>query len=239
MVTREQRRRLSIRRSARKEQSKATELQRHRRKLSFRLGSQALRQALSEATPSQRRQLRKGGFTTRPILVEDPKGTAFADPGRVRAGFATTRGKLNVPHVLGVARHEVSHLLGAGHLAMRATPKAPVHAGLPGTPRSVKTMTRTAKMPIGRQQHRATVLEVRRGRRPSARAPQRGGARTPISRVAPGLEGKLAVGRRMAGQGFQTSQLLKTAVGGTESQQRRARMQMIRLGRRLRGKVDF
>jgi hypothetical protein len=45
--------------------------------------------------------------------------------------------------------------------------------------------------------------------------------------------------RRVGGQGFQTPQLVKVATTGTSTQQSRAREQMRRLGRRLRGRVDF
>ena len=40
-------------------------------------------------------------------------------------------------------------------------------------------------------------------------------------------------------QGFQTRQLVKAAVSGSPAQQKRSRTQMMRLGRRLRGRVDF
>ena len=224
MPTEQQLSRARIRRTASKEQRKAGVLQRHRRKLSFITGSQALRQAFSEATAPQRTQLRAGGFTTRPLLVEDPKGTAFADPGRVRAGFATTGGKLNVPQPVGTARHEVSHLLGAGHLAMRATLRAPIHAGLPGTPRSVQTSVRTSKMPIGRQQHRATVLDVRRSRGASPPSLRTFEPKTPITRTLPGvnpgsMRGKFRAfgqedskrGKRLRRQSFNLSLKLRKA----------------------------
>jgi hypothetical protein len=45
--------------------------------------------------------------------------------------------------------------------------------------------------------------------------------------------------KRLERQGFQTPQLVKVAATGAQAQQRQAREKMRRLGRRLRGRVDF
>ena len=178
-------------------------LQRRRnRRQAVRVASRATARAVAETTPSQQTQLRQSGFTTRPVLSASlsPSFTAIST-NPITFGL-TAQGRLRTGTGIGIrttARHEVAHLLGAGHQAIRAT-----NAG-------------------------RSALGLRQA--PSA---QRAGQGRRLAMVA---RSRARVNAHP--QGFQTTQLSEVARTGTSTQQGRSRELMRRLGRRLRGRIDF
>jgi hypothetical protein len=181
------------------------------RRQSVRQAQAATRTALSELPPSQRSRI---GTATRPILRQTQEFLAISTSPSIT--FATgPSGRLtgSTRTIRGTARHEVAHHLGAGHTAIRAAT-----GGLGGLSRqqTQRAVRAQALPPAQRLQRAVKTTAARRSRRPP-----------------------FPFGPRPEFRGFQTQQLVKVATTGTSTQQSRAREQMRRLGRRLRGRVDF
>lgn len=177
-------------------------LQRARnRRQAVRLAQRATVRAVAETTPSQQTQLTQIGFTSRPRVSTSLPPTAAAIATNPLTFAVNEQGRLKstLRGIRGTARHEVAHLLGAGHQAIRATRASGSALGLRQAPAAQRAGQ-------GRRLAMSASLRVR------------------------------GTSRR---QGFQTVQLTKVATTGTPSQQSRSREQMRRLGRRLRGRIDF
>lgn len=178
------------------------------RRQSVRVAARAISQSVSETTPSQQKQLKQGGFKPRPRLsTSDPAPARATNPITFGVG---KQGRIRTTNIVGAARHEVAHHLGAGHLAIRATGASETAVGLRQAPSA-------QRISPGRQ---LAMISQRRERRSRVRIPT---TTRPSSST----------------QGFQTPQLQKVETTGTSSQQSRSREQMRRLGRRLRGRIDF
>lgn len=152
--------------------------------------------------------------------TEVPSALAFVSPSiSTKVTFTTTQaGALVAPPrtLRGIAHHEVAHLLGAGHPAIAAAGRA----GPPTRGSSLASVVQTLQ-----------AVSFERHPRERRQALLR---RTPPPRMV-----KATPEQRLARQGFATPQLKKVAKTGTPTQQRQAREKMRRLGRRLRGRVDF
>ncbi len=193
------------------------------RRRSQREARTALRQVFTEPTAAQRAQLRRQKASTIPLLVEGHK-TGFAEVGGARVGIGTTEGRISSKSLIGLARHEVGHLLGAGHFAGMATPSTSRTSGDVGTVQGLRAVARTENIPQGQKFSRAQTIAKREGR------------------IPPRLETvgrKLRTKMRLETQGFQTPHLLKAATEGPASRRQEARTKMRKLGRRLRGRIDF
>jgi hypothetical protein len=184
-----------------------------------RLRAIARRQSVRMAQKATRKALselparQRPGTVTRPTLKQTPGYIALSTHPSIT--FATTKeGRLVLPsEIRGTARHEVAHHLGAGHPALRTT-----GAMLGGLTRlQVQQAVRVQKEPVERRVQRALRKETRW--RMETRGPG-GGPSGPEP-------------------GFQTPHLKKVAQTGRPAQQRQAREKMRRLGRRLKGRIDF
>ncbi len=185
------------------------------RRQSVRLATKATRQAIAELPPHLKS--RAAGVGSRPILKETTKFGALATFPNIT--FGVNRGRLiNRGEVLGTARHEVAHLLGAspsvasGHVAFKAV-KSETPSEM--TAQGVVSAVRAQQEPFGRRIQRAATQVTRRSR----------------SSVA---------SPRTAAPSFDTPHLRKVQQTGTPSQQSRSRELGRRLGRRMRSRgVDF
>ena len=206
-------------------------LQRARnRRQSLRLASTATRRAVSELNPAQRLSLAKSGFTTRPLLVTSPPPSSGRAFGALALGLGTmkrqtafartsTGGLSNRRGLLRTARHEVAHQ--TIDIVDRARS---------GGSRTLSTSTHHAAIrAAGAESGGQALREVPKlaQESPSRR----------IQRMQKRLQNQAP--RRTGGQGFQPPQLQKVAETGTATQRSRSREQMRRLGRRLRGRIDF
>jgi hypothetical protein len=171
-------------------------------------------QAISELPPATRASL-PSSISVRIGKSRKPsKALAFAGgfqkPTITFLATGAGRPKSKLPDV-GVARHELAHIGGAGHVALGAATRQP---GKSATPRS------------GFQTAAAIELQKRPGVRTQRVLRTRAPSAPKVSQTS-------------STQGFQTPQLMKVAQTGTASQRSRARQQMRKLGRRLRGRIDF
>ncbi|KKM04833.1 hypothetical protein LCGC14_1760240 [marine sediment metagenome] len=190
--------------------------QQHRRNLrqSVRIATSSIRRAVSQASPAQRRQLQKEGFSPRAVIVTEkrhiavPEAVAWASsPITFRASSAT--GKLVTTRVRSVGQHEVAHILGAGHPAIAATRTDATSTGI-GMRQAPLAEKKSASFRLQRRVRRAVSVEARKTDKSI--------------------------------QGFNTPQLTKVIRGGTPAQQKRARMLARKLGRRVKSKkrgIDF
>lgn len=101
-----------------------------------RQSQKATRAALGELTSAQRSGLGVGkpkGFKSAPILKSNADFAGLATFPKTT--FAVKPSGREVSGVRGVARHEVAHLLGAGHAAIRGTQASRSGTGLRQAPR--------------------------------------------------------------------------------------------------------
>ncbi|KKK84161.1 hypothetical protein LCGC14_2786160, partial [marine sediment metagenome] len=143
------------------ENSKAQRRRILNRRQSVRLATGATRQAVAELPAHL--SSKASGIGARPILKETTKFAALATSPNITFGVNQEGRLLNRSSIVGTARHEVAHLLGAspsigaGHVAFRAG------TGGVGTlsRQGVVSAVRAQREPFGRRIQRAATRTFR------------------------------------------------------------------------------
>lgn len=218
----------------------------------------ALQQAASEVSPAQTRQLGRTGFSPTPVLTKAPPAAFVTSQRPARVFFGTREGKLTAPSVLGTARHEISHLLGAGHPAIAAAGGSR-HAGELGTARGLVAAPRAEALSSSGRLQLTRARNVREGKAQRFKATKARektlirGLNLPSTATKSQAAMSLTRGlvpsqtqppktraeQRLAQQGFQTPRLLKASMSTSLVRRQEARTKMRKLGRRLKGRIDF
>ena len=165
-------------------------------KQSQRLANAAVAKALSEAPPELVAKLKEEGFSPRVRLSSTTKTASVTALKDVVTFGVTDMGKLTVNR-LGAARHEVSHLVGSGHLAIAASPGGARFAGSLGNSQGIRQSIGAQRLTGSQKISRALTTRKR--------VESRVKTSFPVSRArGRGLQIKLPTDTSR--QGFSTSQ---------------------------------
>lgn len=195
--------------------------------------STAVASAIKETSPAQQRQLSRKGLVSKVKLEKEPGFAAIATAPKITFGVTKT-GKIPLSDstLRGVARHEVAHHTLEGITKPRDVPQEHLIIGasqLSGSGARLRMAPSIARMDTNKRLTTLVKLSVR---------PPAGGVSRqarPLKKL-PNLQSQLG---RIGGSGFQTVHQRKTEATGSSAQRDTVRTQMRKLGRRLKGKVDF